>query len=1191
MPYNARDAFSSALSLFSSLYEDMNPADLPEGLSPDCQDVWFLPGSVSTRPALSEYLGSAVGGAPQILSVEDFPVPSGVHVGIFADDTGAVWQRNGDGTKTQLTTLNGAGIQFKAENAFTKQFYGYYNATLAAAFSDTPFVGVDIPRYFDGTDFWRVTQDAPGAPPTINPVVVAPATLQAPGAPLTYAIAAGPTGATEPITGLTITSIAESGFVCTIRTPNGANIQGLQVGDPLHVAGVPVGGYNGTFVVSNIQIVPGFPSPHYLISYVNSVSGLGASAGGTYGSTIAQFTTTSPNAFNIGDSVTVAGVGVGGYNGTWVVRDVLSSSVFLVAVASLALAGSGGGTATEASSSSSLFRQGNIVTAYTAAAHGFSAGWQVRISAVANTVLGTSISAISRDGNGVVTVTTASGHGLIVGATVVINGVTNPDTTYNGTFTVASVLNSTQFTYEQAGSVSASGAGTGHVQDQWNGTYIILSTPSNTSFTYFQLGANDSTAGSGTATIIPLMAAGPRAAVLMFKSKNGAITGPSIPVNFTSDGANLLGLTNILIGPPGTAQRIIAFTPASGANFYYLTRAIVPGGATAPLFQAGTIINDNITTSVVLDFSDTQLTGGTQIDITGNDLFAQVVLAPCLGVVEYQGRLAWWGEINNIKNFVNMGFDGGYLPSVNLPAGWSTAGSTGGSGTLFSSNTMGFSYQMTSAGGLQDALISQTAYQDYYGAPILQNFKQYICRVLLQAVSPGIAGNLVVAITSASTGLNATCSFPVASLTASGAWYTLAFPTLPDIVPSDAVLSVYLASATNGAVIQVDELEIIDAAQPVLGQQLRTSYFNNEFGYDQDTGIIGLASYTAGQVTACFEQRGVLYALTDQSHGDMIRIQNNGSTEPFQWPVDRFAQQVDCVGPSAVDTAEGVAWWAGQSGLRIFAGDQPKKLSQERQPTWNRINWEATLKLWVRNDPIQRMLYVGLPLDGANAVSEVEPMSYRSVNMALEPADPLHISYSGKLICSDLCRKWTRWSLPLNCGAMLTNNGTSQIVFGAGFGQLYSLDFAKFSDDGYGVISSYYTTYFHWNHEMEQGVPLLGLHRKLYAYLSIYVTGIGNLSITPLVDSLNNPWQPKTSVFNPVSGLWQSGPVAASRTEQLSSQLDHDLDWRLNVLGDRVAFKIAVTPLPGTADAYMNLQHLVVSGRMDRVMPVRGAFL
>src|SRR5690349_18821262 len=132
MAINARDAFNSALSLFSSLYEDMAPTDLPEGLSPDNQDVWFLPGSVSTRPALSRYLGSPVGGAPQILSIEDYPTPAGAHVGIFLDSAGAMWQRNSDGTKTQLTSVNGAGIQFKAENAFNKQFYAYYNATLAA---------------------------------------------------------------------------------------------------------------------------------------------------------------------------------------------------------------------------------------------------------------------------------------------------------------------------------------------------------------------------------------------------------------------------------------------------------------------------------------------------------------------------------------------------------------------------------------------------------------------------------------------------------------------------------------------------------------------------------------------------------------------------------------------------------------------------------------------------------------------------------------------------------------------------------------------------------------------------------------------------------------------------------------------------------------------------------------------------
>jgi hypothetical protein len=58
----------------------------------------------------------------------------------------------------------------------------------------------------------------------------------------------------------------------------------------------------------------------------------------------------------------------------------------------------------------------------------------------------------------VVTITTASVHGLSVGETVTVSGVS--DSSFNGTFVVATVPSATTFTYAQTGSNGASGGGT-----------------------------------------------------------------------------------------------------------------------------------------------------------------------------------------------------------------------------------------------------------------------------------------------------------------------------------------------------------------------------------------------------------------------------------------------------------------------------------------------------------------------------------------------------------------------------------------------------------------------------------------------------------------------------------------------------------------------------------------------------------
>ncbi len=58
----------------------------------------------------------------------------------------------------------------------------------------------------------------------------------------------------------------------------------------------------------------------------------------------------------------------------------------------------------------------------------------------------------------IVTITTTSPHGLGAGQTVTISGVS--DSSFNGTFTVATVLSTTAFTYAQTGPAATSGGGT-----------------------------------------------------------------------------------------------------------------------------------------------------------------------------------------------------------------------------------------------------------------------------------------------------------------------------------------------------------------------------------------------------------------------------------------------------------------------------------------------------------------------------------------------------------------------------------------------------------------------------------------------------------------------------------------------------------------------------------------------------------
>jgi hypothetical protein len=295
-----------------------------------------------------------------------------------------------------------------------------------------------------------------------------------------------------------------------------------------------------------------------------------------------------------------------------------------------------------------------------------------------------------------------------------------------------------------------------------------------------------------------------------------------------------------------------------------------------------------------------------------------------------------------------------------------------------------------------------------------------------------------------------------------------------------------------------------------------------------------------------------------------------------------------CTAHSQADDASaggGEEWfaWASASGARIFGGDQPYKINQELAPDWANINPAAALTIWALNDPVSRTLYFGLPMGSATAASLVYPMSYRQLDSPAQIAasPPIHVSYTGRLIATDNTRKWTRWNLPINGAALMYRAaGVLSVVFfggngqapgaAAGFGNAYTLDPTKLTDDDYGQIVPYYTTYFFVGHDNERMLKL-DSHRKMLAYLAAAIRGTGTLTITVFANSLTNPWS-----------------ITGSRP--LSATPQNDIGWAGgSATAERIAIKIASSPLPGQTDNGFLLTKLVPTLRPAARLPVRGA--
>lgn len=1263
------------LSLFGGMNTEVAAPDLPEGLSPDNQDFVFVPGGAFTRPCLKKLLSTGIAGNPEIVYAKNYPLPDGSSMNLFMDSAGKIYsQTPGPGPITyQLRTQVPAGLKAQSASAFGREYI---------AVSDL-IHGQWPPLQFDGTNFDRVTQDGPAVGPTVANIAPAVATIQNTGPGVNY----------------TITSI----------TPT----------DP--VEGNDPRDRGRDFVIyKSLTIV-----------------------------------TSAPNALAVGTVISMTGVTPSSFNRTNVrVTAIVDPSTFKIAYNSQSTATGAGGTITV--QNPSLTRVHNVVTAITSAPHGFQAGWQVKVL-MGNITIG-AISAISRDGNGVVTVTLAAAVTIPIGSHIQIIGVT--DTSFNGPFPVASVLSGTQFTYQQGGSPANSSGG--NVQDVFLGSFFIQSTPDATSFTYRNIGPDDLTNATGTATILGQISPGSHGVVLIYLTRQGALTRTSPPVRFAANGGQQMLLTDLAIGPANVVARLIGMTGAGGDNYFVIPSTPQVAG---DVVGTSTLILDNTSTSVVLDFSDSTLFSGIAIDQIGNDLFDQRVLGPALGFYSYASRLMCWGDFNQVENLLNLTLAAGYIPitetafpgfaanngsgtawvnpgnnastsayadvtvispgvsqnlysqtfgftnlgtptripvnfqyyltgggtglpgsqrstmtvqllkagtpfgtpqiitlsddrfgtpgtsaaplsasllfpaagltasDINdslfgvlifltanghstdlfvravtvsptltpaLPMGWSSDGSTSVGGAIVSSALPGIQelYQMTSAGGSNDCMISQPAFQDAFGTAILLPNTRYSVSLYMQHIAV-LTGWLVVLLDSPTLGNIASVSIPLIVARAQMRRFDLNADT-PAIIPSDTLLRIYLQSVPVGAQVSIGEVALQYTAQPYNNGLARISYVVNPEGFAQTTGNLGSTDDQSPIRCFSLQRNSTLLKTAEGTH----LFQQNAS-EPNQWVVDNLSRSVGACSiragdPGKFGTGDAAEDWditVNQNGWYIFGGGDFFKISQEmsaqptgRSPfdpriTWDDVDWSRQHLIWTKNDIHERRFYCGAPIVGQTDLV-LFVLDYRELNTVLEIAsgDPIKISMTGKQAATDHTRKWSRWNVAANCADILIQNGNArQMTFAGGtrngnaYGNLYTLDPALLTDDDYGQMFPYYVTYFFINHEMEQALGI-GPNRKLIRKISGFITGVGYVSIVPLVNSLWNPL-PATTVR-----------LLKADTDR-SNSMNDDLEWTTGIRGDRIAFRIQVQPTPGTTDVQLKIQKLIVGMCADPLAKRRSSDL
>ena len=1098
------------LSLFGSLDTELSPPDIPEGISPDNQDVVYLPGSVASRPCLNKIYSSLPSNV-KIMYFKSFTRNDGTTFNLILDSNGTIWVENVSTAPGVLTSLDSVtpGSYASSVSAFNREWIVFHNGTNGTA----------LPRQFDGTYLDPISQDGPSAPcsaaDSINEVVI-------------LSLECGRIG------GWQISSISQVGNVVTVVTTSPHN---LTPSTNIIIAGATP---TITTLTALAQVTSG--SNTIFVSSITSVSGYGwqvgmviSGAGIPAGSTIVSIT----------DSNSISATNTSSLTNLWTSSGGINTSVSIVVISQNATATSSSTTVSVMGTYNGIF---NVQTIPTATSFTYLCNINGLGSGSSGTVFGL-----------VASLTCASAHKAIVGDAITIIGAS-----VSGTYPYDNNVNNNPLTWKVLNVTST----TQLVIDL---TGISLSSINLTNF-----GQTAST--TGNAIIGGMNSVGTYQVVQMFLTRQGYLTKPSAPFIWSSQGNVKVAVSSLAIGPPNVVARVIAFTGANGSNFFTITQGItitITANGTSTVVPA-LIVPDNTSTSAIFDFSDDAIFQGLGIDISGNDLFNQVVLGPATGLFFYGSRMAYWGQRNIVPNLLNMGLNGGYT-TVNVPLGWTLTAPYGYYSLVPFAGAWAFQYTGYSG---QSAILSQPCYQDSYGITILKPTVAYTFFLWAKGQA-GDTGSITVSILSAPSGGTTYASTTIlnSTLSTQGSFIPISLANLPASIASTAVLVVTLSPA-NGYSVTVASFQMVPTLN-LLNNKMIISYVNNPEALDNETGILGSTDDpTIPQ--ACFQYHDALYVLSSRSLHETASM---GEQEPSSWDFRELSSRCGGASPRSVDQGENFAIWVSDPsinpptgrGAYVFTGGQVYKVSQEVQNYFDSINPAAAQTLWVQNDPISRRVYFGLPTGTSTEPNLILVMDYRELDTASDMVSrpPVHISFTGKMVCSDLSRKWTRWNCYASSAGTIITSGGIRFCFGSGtdpntgsgHGNIYWLNPSKYTDDDYGQVYPYYTTYFFINHEMEQALQV-GLHRKLFKRYAAYITGIGSLSLTPYSDSLSNPY--------PTAPLWP-----------LSTSQKYDIGDGLNVIGERCAFKVASLPLSGQTDNSFNLQKLIITLMQEPVAPIR----
>jgi hypothetical protein len=180
--------------------------------------------------------------------------------------------------------------------------------------------------------------------------------------------------------------------------------------------------------------------------------------------------------------------------------------------------------------------------------------------------------------------------------------------------------------------------------------------------------------------------------------------------------------------------------------------------------------------------------------------------------------------------------------------------------------------------------------------------------------------------------------------------------------------------------------------------------------YDDSSGIIQVAENSGERRVAIREYGSLVYMMKERSG----HVLNADPTDPKDWKVTKqWGGDKDGAGPCgvrAVDVCTNFMCFVHRSGVWIFEGGQPYKISKELPITWANINWNAQQTIWVKIDDETREIRIGVPYQQSTVPNKILKLNYEELPSWSPPSfsPPIHFSViSAREIATGESYRWS----------------------------------------------------------------------------------------------------------------------------------------------------------------------------------------